>query len=67
MVEGWSVMTFVWMGLCMEKSKRYMYLMHCKEGADCPNAKPEEEDDFEEEFEELDDDALEFHTNIWSF
>ena len=51
----------------MEKSKRYMYLMHCKEGKDCPNAKNDEGDDFEEEFEELDDDALEFHSNIWSF
>ena len=62
---GWSVITFLWMGLTIEKSKRYMFLMHCKD--DCPGQVTEEEDEFFDEFEELDEDAIEFHTGIWEF
>ena len=41
-----------------------MFLMHCKD--DCPGQVTEEEEEFDE-FEELDEDAIEFHTGIWDF
>ena len=61
-VVGWSVITFVWMGLTIEKSKRFMELRQCS-----PNCFAEEEEEFEDEFVELEDDAVEFHTEIWDF
>ena len=62
-VVGWSVITFLWMGLSIEKSKRYMFLMSCKD-----KCFPEQAVEEEEEFEELADDAIEFHHGgIWDF
>ena len=50
------------MGLTIEKSKRYMFLMHCKD-----KCFPEQAEEDEEEFEELDEGAIEFHAGIWDF
>ena len=42
-----------------------MFLMHCKDKC-YPEQAAEDEEEFDE-FEELDEDAIEFHTGIWDF
>ena len=56
---GWTVFTFFWIGLTLEKSKQYMFLKHCDE--DCHVEVPAEEDDAVE----IDEDATVFAHNIW--
>ena len=53
---GWSVITWVWLGFTLERSKQYMYLRHCKD--ECYVEVEAEED----EAEEIPEDATTF---VW--